>query len=163
MTVENTLSLIEMIAAAYPRFEVLKSEDTITVWHECLEDLEYGKAKEATKNVIRVSEFPPTIAQIRADYENIERAEREVLSQIKQSYSNIRSYYPGCGELNYGWEEFKARAKTPEQARRLSQAIFAYVRQCESERKDVVDFAECIKGIQREIQGAEERLVIRND
>lgn len=166
MTKEETKLVLAKLTILYPHFTVgdaVAGFKPTDVWHEMMEDMDFAKAMQALKVCTKKCKYPPTVADITEEYNVIIEEEKKVQGEIRQSYSNIRSYYPGCGELNYGWEEFKARAKTPEQARRLSQAIFAYVRQCESERKDVVDFAECIKGIRREIQGAEERLVIRND
>ena len=150
--------IVDIIRGAFPHMDRFKDDDVKDVWFECLEDLEYGKARTATLNAIKSArEFPPSIADIRAEYEVLEEAERKIRGEIKNSYDNIKSYYPGSGGANYGWAEFQERAKTPEDARALSQMIFQFVRQCENEKCDnTPDFAEVIKGIRRE----GERLVI---
>ena len=153
--------IVEIIRGAFPHMDRFKDNDVKDVWFECLEDLEFGKARTATLNAIKKArEFPPSIADIRAEYDILDEKDKAVLREIRQSYDHIKSYYPGSGGANYGWEEFKARVKSPDEARALSQMIFSFVRQMENEKCDKTpDFAEVIKGIQRE----GERLVIKND
>ena len=147
MTLENTIALLELITAAYPRFEIVKGEETFSVWHECLEDLDYEDAKTATKNVIRESEFPPTIAEIRKAYSEIEDERKKIRSLIRQEYDAIRSYYPSCGELNNGWPEFQERCDSPEKAKKLRTALYNYVREVEQTGGNTEPFVEKIKTI----------------
>jgi hypothetical protein len=149
MTIENTVSLIEMIAAAYPRFEVLKSEETITVWHECLEDLDYDKAKIATKNVIKVSEYPPTIAEIRNNYEEIAKEEKKLRDTCNYNYKLCRGIYPKELEEGYGYNEFVAKVMTakPEKRIEAAQYIYSHMNKVVYSGEEVPDFVEIIKGI----------------
>lgn len=147
MTIENTVSLIEMIAAAYPRFDVLKSEETITVWHECIEDLDYDKAKTATKNVIKVSEYPPTIANIREAYETIDGEEKRLSGIIKTYYEYCRGTYPGNVPDGYGWQEFldKVHSAKPEKWEQAAKYIYDNMKKIVYNGETVPEFIEIIK------------------
>ena len=119
----------------------------VDVWTRSLEDLEYEKAEKATYNCLKENEFPPSIAEIRKSYDVIAAAEKHELGEIRRFYEQARSFYPGCGEVGYGWKEFSARAKTKEDAEKLQNLIISYVQRIDKTGGDVIDFAECVKSV----------------
>lgn len=160
MTREETKQVLAKLTILYPHFtvgEAVAGFKPTDVWHEMMEDMDFEKTMKALKACAKKCKYPPTVADITEEYNVIVDEEKKIRGEIKNSYDNIKSYYPGSGGANYGWAEFQERAKTPEDARALSQIIFQFVRQCENEKCDnTPDFAEVIKGIRRE----GERLVI---
>lgn len=166
MKKSETLKIIQRLVVMFPNFKFGEMPEElgggeinpIEFWHEQIGDMEFDVAERAVKVCVNRCKFVPTAADIREAYEEIMTERKKRDNEIRQSYEHIKSYYPGSGGANYGWEEFKARAKSPDEARALSQMIFSFVRQMENEKCDKTpDFAEVIKGIQRE----GERLVIK--
>jgi hypothetical protein len=148
MNVSEFTKIIELIRGAFPHMDRFKDDDVKEVWFECLEDLEYDRARRATLNTIKTAkDFPPDIATIREEYDRLLGIEKHELGEIRRFYEQARSFYPGCGEVGYGWIDFKERAKTKEEAEKLQNLIIAYVNSAES---DVIDFVECIRTVRRE-------------
>lgn len=85
--------IMERIQGAYQnRFAV--SDETRKVWYECLQDLEFETAREALTGYIRVSEFPPTVADLRKRYTEIEKGRRERAAEIDKLFQKISNFYP---------------------------------------------------------------------
>ena len=148
MTGSEFMKIIGLIRGAFPHMDRFKDADVKDVWFECLEDLEYGKARTATLNAIKkAKDFPPDIATIREEYFLLCEEERKEIGDIRRFYEQARSYYPNCGDVGYGWIDFHERAKTKDEAERLQNLIISYVNTTQS---DVIDFVECIKTIRRD-------------
>ena len=148
MTAVEFTKIIGLIRGAFPHMDRFKDADVKDVWFECLEDLEYGKARTATLNSIKkAKDFPPDIATIREEYFLLCEEERKEIGDIRRFYEQARSYYPNCGEVGYGWKEFWERANTRVEAEKLQNLIIAYVNSTES---DCIDFVECVKTIRRD-------------
>ena len=148
MNREETKKIIEIITRAYPRMKIVETKEDVDLWHICLDDLDYPKARQAAINLVkRIQGFPPDIAMIREEYGKINGEEQRELGEIRRCYEQARSYYPSCGEVGYGWSEFKERAKTVAEAERLKNMIISYVNNAEG---DVMDFAKCIHTIRRD-------------
>lgn len=144
MNRDQTKQILKILQQAFPRFEIVNNSFGVDVWHKSLEDLEYEKVERATYNCIQRNEFPPSIAEIRKAYEEIVTAEKKERFEINRFYEQARNYYPGSGEMGYGKKEFFERAKTPEQAERLYNAIVRYVNNCTD---TTMDFKACITTI----------------
>lgn len=65
MNASDTLAVIAYLGSAFPNFD--PSDDTIDVWVNELEDIDPADANEAMHNLVRSSEFAPTIAKFRAE------------------------------------------------------------------------------------------------
>ena len=145
---EETKDLLSIIMRAYPRFKIVETKEDVDLWQECLEDLEYPRARKAAINIVKqTKDFPPDIATIREEYDRLLGIDKHELGEIRRFYEQARSFYPGCGEVGYGWIDFKERAKTKEDAEKLQNMIIAYVNSAES---DVIDFVECIRTVRKE-------------
>lgn len=66
MNNEQFLAVAATLRAAYPSNNFLTTKDSISIWHEMLQDLPYEVAQAAAKEYIGTSQYPPTIAEIRA-------------------------------------------------------------------------------------------------
>ena len=151
MTREETKQILAKLVYAYPRLTFPKSVEGITavdVWYENLGDISFEDAKKATAIAIQRSEFPPSIAEIRKAYGEIEDERKRVRLAIRQEYEAIRSYYPSCGEINNGWAEWQERCKDGETARKLRNALYGYVRGVEENGGNCKEFSECIRTIE---------------
>ncbi len=145
---EETKALLEILIRAYPRMKIVETKEDVDLWHECLEDFEYSKARKAVINLVKVTkDFPPDIAAVREEYSKIMAEENRELGEIRKFYEQARSYYPGCGDVGYGWIDFHERAKTKDEAERLQNLIISYVNTTQS---DVIDFVDCIRTIRRD-------------
>ena len=144
MNRDQTKQILKILQQAFPRFEIVNNSFGVDVWCKSLEDLEYEKVERATYSCIQKNEFPPSIAEIRKAYEVIDAEERKSKADIYRYYEQARAYYPGSGEAGYGKAEFFARAKAPDQAERLYNAIVKYVNGCTD---TAMDFKTCISTI----------------
>lgn len=152
MTAPEFMKIIGLIRGAFPHIDRFQDNDVKDVWYECLEDLEYGRARKATINSIKTTkDFPPDIATIRKEYYRLLDEENKELGEIKKFYGQARNFYPDCGDLGYGWKEFYERAKTKEDAERLQNLIISYVNYIDRETtENCIDFAECISTVRKE-------------
>lgn len=154
MKAEEFIKIICLIQGAYPHIDRFRDDDVKDVWYECLNDLEYDTARKATLNVIKVTkDFPPDIATIRSEYDELIAAERRMQGAIKTNYDNARISYPQNIPIGYAWEEWRSRAKDDKGAEIFRQVISQYVRECERADTDVMDFKECVKTICRDGDG----------
>jgi len=67
MKAEETIRILQYIAAAYPNFEI--TEDRLTVWTDMLKDSSYPKSLAKVKEYIRNHKFAPSIAEVIAPIE----------------------------------------------------------------------------------------------
>lgn len=147
MTRDEVKKVVVMIAKAFPRFTIVQDKEGMDLWHECLSDVPYEDARTAVIDCIKTKEFPPTIAEIRKAYGEIEDGRKKAKLLIRQEYDAIRSYYPSCGDVNNGWSEFQDRCDSPEKAKRLRTALYNYVREVEQTGGNTEPFVEKIKTI----------------
>lgn len=67
MTAQETLKIMSLIKTAYPKFgNGVDSKSVARLWHEMLNDLEYGRVQVALKRWIATEKWPPSIAEIRS-------------------------------------------------------------------------------------------------
>ena len=64
-------------------------------WLECLEDLEAKAAHEAFVRLVRKSDYPPTVASVRKEYEAIMSERRRRYVDLQNKFSRVCSIYPG--------------------------------------------------------------------
>lgn len=147
MTKDDVKKIIAKLTIMYPHFsvgEAIAGFKPTDVWFEMIGDMDYEKADRAVKACTQKCKYPPTVADIREEYDNIVAEEKRAAGDILRYYDMARSYYPGSGDPGYGKAEFLERAKTPEQAAWLYAAIIKYVNNCTD---STMDFAECIRTI----------------
>lgn len=78
MTESEVIKLLAMLAAAYPNMKEV-NEIQVTLWHDCLKDIDSRVALAAIKKNILESPFPPTIADIRKQVTEVTALESEKL------------------------------------------------------------------------------------
>lgn len=148
MNVSEFTKIIGIIRGAFPHIDRFNDNNVKDVWFECLEDLEYGKARIATLNTVKAAkEFPPTIAEIREEYEALDGEERRLNGQIRTYYDYCRGIYPGEIEDGYGWQEFldKVHSAKPEKWEQAAKWIYDSMNKLVYSGDAVPDFIEIIK------------------
>lgn len=151
MTASEFMKIIGLIRGAFPHIDRFQDNDVKDVWYECLQDLEFKTAREATLNVIKVSkDFPPDIAKIREEYDYLKEQEAVNDGQIKQYYQYACGSYPIDIPSGTGWDVWRERAKDGRQAEIFYQCIKQYLNELEG---DAMDFVECLKTICRDKDG----------
>lgn len=151
MTRDETKSILDIIMRAYPRMKIVETKEDVDLWHECLNDLEYDKAREATINLVKTAkDFPPDIASIRCEYDKLMEEAANVKGKIKTFYQYACGSYPIDIPSGTGWDVWQERAKDGRQAEIFYQCIKQYLRELEG---DAMDFVECIKTICRDNDG----------
>lgn len=58
--------VIVAIQTAYPSFKHIETKEAAKVWYTMLQDLDYDRVQKALMNHISNSQYPPSIAEIRA-------------------------------------------------------------------------------------------------
>lgn len=65
MNPQDTIAVVAYFGAAWPTFD--PSDDTVDVWVAELADVDPADARDAMRQVVRTSDFPPSIAKFRAE------------------------------------------------------------------------------------------------
>lgn len=159
MTRDEVKKILAKLTIMYPHFAVgepvcgFKPTD---VWFEMIGDMDYARADKAVVACTQKCKYPPTVADIREEYDRISAEANKDEREIREYYERTRSYYPGSGDYNYGWEEWLTRVSEASDrvsaARWLNNRITQYVNSCE---KETMDFAECVRTIGNERKDGE--------
>ena len=125
MTREETKQILDIIMRAYPRMRVVETKEDVDLWHECLDDLEYPKARTATINIVkRTKDFPPDIATIREEYDSITKEQRSRDIAVRDTYRNLSSIYTDSGTIDKYLPIFRKRCNNdPSAAAKLKTAL----------------------------------------
>ena len=65
MTVDEFAKLADAIKTYFPRDNILPTDESMELWFDMLNDLDYKSAYASLKKHVSTSRFPPTIADIR--------------------------------------------------------------------------------------------------
>lgn len=151
VTAAEFMKIIGLIRGAYPHIDRFQDNDVKDVWYECLQDLDFDTAREATVNVIKATkDFPPDIAKIREEYGYLKEQESTNNGQIKTYYQYARGSYPIAIPDGTGWDIWKERAKDGRQAELFYKVIQQYLLELNG---DAIDFETCLKTICRDRDG----------
>lgn len=63
MDKRETAEVLAMLASAYPHVKITK--ETAEIYHDVLEDLEIGECVQASREIVRFSQFFPSASEIR--------------------------------------------------------------------------------------------------
>lgn len=129
MVKSDMMKILAVLSEVYPKFEV--NEVKAAVFYELLGDLEYKVVQSAVKKHMLVSEFPPTIAEIRKLAIEIKNPELQITAADAWGEVQKAIRYFGW----YRGEE--ALASMSEGARRVAEHI-GWQNICESENIDVI-------------------------
>lgn len=95
MTKNEFVELMNCIKDAYPgRFDISKSNGTKQIWYECLEDLKPAIAKKALIAYVQSNTYPPTVADLREKYREIEEQNRRDMARVEEMFGDLADLYP---------------------------------------------------------------------
>lgn len=101
MTPQETLSVIEALARAYPQWGAkAATKEAVATWAMVLRDDDYIAVQAAAVAHIRESEFPPTIAGLlrRIPGGDVEEVAARAWAEVVEAYSSTSFVTPaGCG------------------------------------------------------------------
>lgn len=129
MLKSELIKIITALSEVYPKFEV--NEMKTSIFYDLLKDLEYPVVQAAVRKHMLLSEFPPTVAEIR-------KLATEILNPSLQITAA-----DAWGEVQkairyYGWyRSEEALASMSEGARKIAQYI-GWQNICEAENLDVL-------------------------
>lgn len=129
MVKSDMMKILAVLSEVYPKFEV--NEVKAAVFFELLGDLDYKVVQSAVKKHMLISEFPPTIAEIRKLATEIKNPELQITAADAwgEVQKAIRYFGWYCGE--------EALASMSNGTRRVVEHI-GWQNICESENMDVI-------------------------
>lgn len=119
MTKDEFKPIAKKLSYAYMREDFLNSGQQLSLWHTMLEDLDAERVDRAATAYIKKNHYPPTIADIRAEYSRLKSADSEFRAQMMEIYDETRGLYP-CS-----YDSPKARATWKAAVKSLSRAVEA--------------------------------------
>ena len=152
MTKNEWGTIVKQVRAFYPRYNFIEEKDTFDAWYEMLEDLEYAGALRAVQNYVKENQYPPTIADIRHEYNRMFEAYQGLIKSVKTEFGLACQYYPNM-DMNVEQETFEiylARLKKHPQGewmprtRKFHKDTTDFVRDCEINHKDIPQFKDYV-------------------
>lgn len=94
MTKEEFKPIAKKLRLAYSRDGFLDGKEQINLWLCMLEDLDAKRVDRAATAYIHKGQFPPTIADIRAEYSKLKSEESVFKAQMMEIYGETKGVYP---------------------------------------------------------------------
>ena len=114
MTLVETTTLLQTIAAMWPASQFRSDEMTVRVWHKMLDDLPGAVVSAAVERMASMLKFPPTIADIREAVANATQDAQGTLSaaeawrKVTKAISNYGYYRPDEARAFLGEDIWRA-------------------------------------------------------
>lgn len=156
MTREEIKTIVAYFKKAYKeKFEV--SQGTFDVWCDCLSDLRHDVAIKAAHEYVRKSQFPPTVADLRNEYNALWDEYKAMLRHVTENFESAAGVYPNITDEQRanGRRLFMTTVgavQGNEQRERLSESISNrikdYVREVEAGTDNtIIPFDKCVEEI----------------
>ena len=131
------------------------------IWFDGLQDLRTDVAEKAFMEYVKASKFPPTIADIREQYDILWNAYKSMVRSIHDSFDVASGSYPEITDeqRERGKKLFSEivnrypRDKKERIASELSSRITGYVRQCEDGKAQLTTFDLYMERLANEFTG----------
>lgn len=75
--------------------DFLNSQESFDLWYELLADLRFDVMKCAADVYMQKEKYPPTVADIRREYDTLWDEHLAIVRHIKESYESAAGIYPG--------------------------------------------------------------------
>ena len=154
MTFKEFAVIAERIKAYFPRDGVFPTKESVSLWYDCLQDLRFDWTQAALKNYVCGNNYPPTIADIRNEYQKILGAESEARVQLRRVYEETVAIYPMANHEPDIERTYKAILNGIEKKDRMKAACRIldrakrHVRACEESGSSTIEpLTEFVKGI----------------
>ena len=148
MTKEEFKPIAQRLRKIYTRDNFLADKETFDLWFEFLEDLETRAVERVVNDYIKANPYPPTIADIRQEYQVLLDGYNALLKRVKDEFELAMSCYPEPDATAY--DLFLSKIKEHPQKEWIPRAssfksrTIEYVRQGDINRIDFPGFKDYI-------------------
>ena len=134
------------------------------IWYECIGELRFDVSMKAANEYVKKSQYPPTIADIRNEYNALWEEHMALVRHINESFESAAGYYPMIdeGQRDRGKKIFvdvigkTDRENRERLAQRIAQRIIESVRKCEAGTGNTIEpFDKCMERVTDEFRSGE--------
>lgn len=164
MTREELKEIIKVLYKAYgDKFKI--DQSGFDVWCDTMLDLRFDVAKKAASEYVKRSQYPPTIADIRNEYNVLWEEHQALVRHINESFESAAGMYPNIDEeqRDRGRKIFIEVVSGVEKkdreriASRISQKVIGCIRLCEvGTDKTIEPFDKCMERVANEFRSGKE-------
>lgn len=132
-------------------------QDGFNVWCDCLSDLRHDVAIKAAHEYVRKSQFPPTVADLRNEYNALWDEYKAMLRHVTENFESAAGVYPNITDEQRAngrrlFMTMVGAVQGNEQRERLSESISNrikdYVREIEAGIDNtIIPFDKCVEEI----------------
>lgn len=101
MTKDEFKPIAQKLRKIYTRDNFLADKETFDLWYEYLSDLETRAVDRVVDDYIKANSYPPTIADIRNEYQVLLDGYNALLKDVKNEFEIAMSYYPKPDKTAY--------------------------------------------------------------
>lgn len=94
MTQKEFMVIAAAIKTYYPKDNILPTKESVSLWYDCMNDLDFSKTQESIRRYVKNNNYPPTIADIRKHYEEIMEEEKNIRIELRRIYDMTVALYP---------------------------------------------------------------------
>ena len=132
--------------------DFLATEEEVSAWYAFFMDMDFSLTKKAIGKIIGISPYPPSIADIKLQYEELAHKNQMNVREIREIYKEMVNYYPVCLRDKDGIEAFQTALKTLDdknpidRAKKIKKAVIQAVKDVERGNTDNLPIlSECIR------------------
>lgn len=132
--------------------DFLATEEDVIAWYGFFMDMDFDLTKKAIGKIIGISPYPPSIADIKLQYEELAHKNQMNVREIKEIYKEMVNYYPVCLRDKDSAKAFQMAFnslddKNPiDRARKIKKAVIQAVKDVERGNTDNLPIlSECIR------------------
>lgn len=125
-------------------------QQIVQLWHDCLKEMPYEMADKALSDYLRNNTYPPTIADIYKPYKEYLESKKEKNKTLREIYYNTIDHYPcyaDTREIQNEW--MRITGNDIGKAEQFKAQLVEYVRGCEMQGIDPIQFEEYMKGVKQ--------------
>lgn len=150
MTKDEFKLIVNKLRKAYTQDNYIADKESFDIWFEMLEDLQAPATEQAVKNIIRDKTYPPTIADIRHEYDRLYEVYKAKLRDVRSNYEIGMQGYPCFINDDETYQVFLAKIKQYPQSEwikrsiRFKNTVIDFVRDCELNDKEIPDYKDYV-------------------
>ena len=130
------------------------TEFAMDMWYEAMKDLDFKKTKQAIANYLKVGKYPPTVADIREQYNLINEEQKRGSSELEKIFAEMQNYYPNGNYDKTAKGIFFTKLLLIDSEQKLKyaeavkNAVIDYVKRCELGTAEMnMTLSECLASI----------------
>lgn len=141
---EEFKKLVKKLKAIYCDLRFIPDQEAFDAWFRLLEDCRYRQLEIAAENYMKENRYPPTVADLREKYREIEEQNRRDMARVEDLFRRLADLYPlgyddglarGVFFRILGKPQADGQRKTKEQvlqeAERIVRLAHDFIRCCE--------------------------------